>query len=108
MSIHVLNEKIRERLSRYGDETLEKIREFNTKEIRVETNVMCERICGYLTKLNTKYKFVVNCTLFDKMSHGISLNGGCIWNVRKDQFLRIQRSSDDMILLINVWVLTVE
>ena len=108
MSIHKLNDKIRERLGRYADETLDTIKHFETKQIRLETNVMCERICGYLKKLNTKYKFIVNCTLFDKLSHGISLNGGCIWNVRKDQFLRIKRTSDNLIMLINVWVLSVE
>ena len=108
MSIHKLNERIRERLTRYANESLEKLIHFETNQIRLELNVMCERICGYLKKLDTKYKFIVNCTLFDKLSDGISLNGGCIWNVRKDQFLRIECNNQNLIVLLNVWVLSVE
>ena len=108
MSIHSLNKKIREKLEDIGHETLNKMGKFETNKCNIEVNLMCNHICNYLNDIKSKYKFVVNCVMFDRNSNGISLNGGCLWNTRKDQFLRIECVNKTLILLINVWVISMD
>ena len=108
MSIYKLSDKIRAKLEKIGERTLKSFSDFEVKKCNSHLNQMCQEICEYTDNLESNYKFVANCILFDKNSNGLSLNGGCLWNVRKDMFIRVEKEFGDLVLIINFWIVSVE
>ena len=108
MSIAEHREDIKGEIERMGQNMLDKMDKFKNEECNAQTSQLSHNICKFLKEKNLPYKFVVNVTLFDKSSEGISLSGTCVWNTSKDEFIRIERQSPNLILLVSLWIISIE
>ena len=108
MSITEHRDEIKKKIESMGQEMLDAMDKFKNEECNAQTNQLSHNICKYLKEKNLPYKFVVNVTLFDKSSEGISLSGTCVWNTSKDEFIRIERQSANLILLVSLWIISIE
>ena len=108
MDFESQRENIKQEIEDLGQSMLDKMDKFKNEECNAQTNQLSHSICKLLKEKNLPYKFVVNVTLFDKSSEGISLSGTCVWNTAKDEFIRIERQSANLILLVSLWVISIE
>lgn len=85
-------------------EKLNEIHKFVNEECADFGNTFSHMICEHIKSLEQEDKFIVNTTLFEKGNFGITMAGTCLWDIENDQFINIQESNENLVIVVSIWI----